>query len=139
MITSSAGRAILMFGVVAIVSGCGPDGPSRYSISGSVTFQGKPVPVGFIKFEPDTTKGNAGPGTGAPIKDGNYNVPSAKGILGGHYRVIVDGFDGIPAVVDGEKSPDGKLLFSNQQVPAELPQQDTTWNIELPSSSKSMK
>jgi hypothetical protein len=66
MITSTAiasvvGRAVLMFGIVAIVFGCGPDGPSRYSISGSVTFQGKPVPVGFIKFEPDTAKSNAGP------------------------------------------------------------------------------
>jgi hypothetical protein len=133
MSTSAANRIFLVLGVVAMLSGCGPDGPSRYSISGSVKFHGKPVPVGFIKFEPDTTKGNAGPGSGAPIKDGSYNVPSAKGILGGHYLVTVDGFDGVPAVVDGEKSADGRLLFSNLQVRTELPRKDTEWNLALPS------
>jgi hypothetical protein len=137
--TIAAGRAIFILVVVAIASGCGADGPSRYSISGSVTFQGKPVPVGFIKFEPDTSKGNAGPGAGAPIKDGRYTVPSDKGVVGGHYRAIVDGFDGVPAIIDGEKSQDGKLSFSSRPVQMELPQKDTTWDIEVPVSTAGSK
>jgi hypothetical protein len=135
MITSAVGRTILMCGAAVILGGCSPDGPSRYSISGSVTFQGRPVPVGFIKFEPDATKGNMGPGSGTSIQNGSYTVPSATGVLGGHYRIVVEGFDGIPAVVDGEKAPDGKLLFSNQQILAELPQHDSTKNIEVPAST----
>src|SRR5262245_19874098 len=95
--------------------------------------------VGFIKFEPDTSKGNAGSGAGAAIKNGRYMVPSDKGVGGGHYRVIVDGFDGVPAIIDGEKSLDGKLLFSNRPVQMELPQKDTNWDIEVPVSTTGSK
>lgn len=132
-------RAGLALGLVIVLAGCSSEGPSRFAISGTVTFQGKSVPVGFIRFEPDTTKGNKGPAAGSPIKDGKYSVPSSKGVLGGHYRIVVDGFDGIPTVVDGEKAPDGKLLFSNQLLLAELPQADTTWNVELPSAGRAAK
>jgi hypothetical protein len=33
-------------------AGCGQEGISRYEISGTVTFQGQPVPEGNIAFEP---------------------------------------------------------------------------------------
>lgn len=48
------------------LAGCGGgnDGPERFAVSGRITFEGQPVPMGFIKFTPETSQGNFGPGAG---------------------------------------------------------------------------
>ncbi len=55
------------------VAGCGKKGPARYRVSGSVTYKGKPVPVGAIQFTPDVSKGNTSPSAFAAIKDRRYD------------------------------------------------------------------
>src|SRR5262245_15090497 len=78
--------------------GCGrPAGSqSLYAVSGNVTFGGKPVPAGFVSFEPNASQGNTGPGCGASIIDGYYKSENNKGITGGPYLITVSGSDGVP-------------------------------------------
>jgi len=74
-------------------AGCGPSGPPRYQLEGSVTFNGKPVPSGLIRFEADTTRGNSGPVGYAAIKDGRYATATqgSKGALKGPLVAIMTG------------------------------------------------
>lgn len=79
--------------VVAALSGCGPRGPQRFQIEGAVTCDGKPVPSGTIRFEPDSTKGNRGPVGYAAIIDGRYATATegSKGSLRGPLVAILTG------------------------------------------------
>jgi hypothetical protein len=128
-------QAIFVFFVVAFlagfVTGCGKSGPVRYRVSGSVTFKGKPVPVGSIQFTPDASKGNAGLSAFAGIKDGKYDsAADGLGTVGGPQVVSVDAFDG--HVVDPGVLPNGKPLVRGFRKSYDLPKgADATLDIEL--------
>ena len=119
------------------VLGCGDakDAKTRYTVSGKVTFGGKPVSAGFVIFEPDASLKNAGPGCGASIKDGYYETEKNKGIVGGPYLITVAGSDGIPTTIDGEDAPQGASIFPVYKTQFDFPKSDTTWNIEVPVAS----
>jgi hypothetical protein len=53
---------------VVLVTGCG-DG--RVRVSGTVMYEGKPLELGIISFEPAD---GVGPTTGGPITDGEYDL-----------------------------------------------------------------
>jgi len=92
-------------GVVTILvaTGCGSNGPQRFHVEGAVTFDGKPVPSGTIRFEPDSTKGNTGPVGYSAIIDGRYTTATegSKGSLKGP----------IVAFLTGGPAPDPKVEF----------------------------
>ena len=95
---------LLIFTAAGAIAGCSQqDGPTRYDVTGVVNYAGKPVPVGFVTFIPNTDKGNKGPGGGADVKDGKYDTASGKGMVGGPHKIKVVGFAGIPVVNAGWK------------------------------------
>jgi len=112
--------------------GCG--GPVPYTVSGKVTFNGKPVPAGYITFAPDGSKGNSGPGGGAPIRDGEYRTEPGKGIVGGPYVVRIVGTEGVPATIQGEQVPEGRPLFAPYVTEVDLPHDSTVRDFEVPTS-----
>jgi hypothetical protein len=121
--------------IVAIVSlamtGCGEDGPTRYQLTGAVTFDGKPVPRGYIVFTPDTAAGNPGPGTQVEIVDGRFETGAKEGTIGGKHIASITGFDG-QAYQDGPvTNPNGHLLFSDRIQPVDLPQADGQYDFSL--------
>jgi len=73
--------------VVAAVGGCGRSGPERVVVSGTVTYQGKPVEDGQIRFVP--AKGTEAPMSGGPIKDGKYAVDMKGGVPVGTHKVQI--------------------------------------------------
>jgi len=116
-------RELLCWGLVAVclaAAGCSKSGPPRYQLSGTVKFDGKPIPVGFIYFNPDTTKGNSGPGSGAEIKNGAYSTPAGGGVIGGPMIVKIDGYDGISKDLNGEVVPHGSALFEAYEVQVDI-------------------
>jgi len=127
-------RAWVWLSPILIVwaAGCGSSGPDRYRMSGSVTFDGKPVPVGDIQFEP-TEKGIGG--GSAPIKDGKYDTAvQGRGHLGGEHRVQIVGFDGL---VD-PNNPDSaaKVMFAPYSTTLNLEAKTTTMDFEVPADLK---
>lgn len=78
---------------LAVVIGCGDDGGlgKRYPVSGKITYQGKPVPLGNIFFVP--VKAEAGrAASGAINSEGWYKLSTAGGEDGayaGDYKIRI--------------------------------------------------
>ena len=123
-----AAAAIL---AVTCAPGCRPPGPPRHRVTGTVTHGGKPVALGRIVFEPDATRGNAGPQGFAPIENGRYDTaaPHCKGSVGGPMIVIIDGME-----VSGgaDASASGRLLFPTHEERIDLPRADATRDFVVP-------
>ena len=120
---------------ILVVAGCGPTGPARYQLEGRVTFEGRPVPSGLIRFEPDATRGNAGPVGYAAIIDGRYTTATqgSKGALKGSLVAIMTGG---PAKDPNVEFP--KMWFEDYRTTIDLdPARGvTTCDFDVPESAK---
>jgi hypothetical protein len=79
-----------LFAVTA--TGCEKSGPKMVTVEGKVSYQGKPVPRGYVSFYPDKNKGNQSMEVpNGPIEDGNYHVKTRvhEGMTPGWYNVAV--------------------------------------------------
>jgi len=118
------GWVLLLF-----VVGCGQQrGPTRYDLSGSVTYRGQPVPAGWIFLDPDSSRGNSGPGSVGTIRDGRYETAPGKGTVGGPHVATVNGRDGVP---NGE-IPGGLPLFAPYSMKIDLPKESSTYDFNGP-------
>ncbi len=132
---SSRGRwrqAALGLAFVLCLVGCGSEGPDRYKVTGTVTYNGQPVPVGEVVFEPDASQGNSGPGSVAQIKDGKYQTEPGMGVMGGAYIVRIVGFDGVPV---GDSTA-GTGLFPPYETTVNLPEEGVTQDFEVPAQGQ---
>lgn len=121
----------LMLTVLGFCAGCGrSDGPQRYNLSGAVTYAGRPVSAGIIVFEPDDAAGNHGPGTVSEFTGGQYRTPRGRGTVGGPHVVRIIGYTGQPE--GGDDSAGVKPLFSEYQTRVDLPQQNASYDFEIP-------
>lgn len=120
-------RTLLAAGVLFALAaaGCSPE-EKLYDVSGTVTFQGKPVAKGLIFFDPDA----GGPQGFANIENGKYDTAGGKGkgIRGGKYSVRINGFDGKEA----PEAPFGAPLFPEHTFNKDLPAQTQTFDYEVP-------
>jgi len=112
-----------------VVAGCsGGDHPKRYRLTGAITFDGKPVPSGWIIFAPEH-----GPGASANIEGGRYETPEGFGSIGGMHTIEVFGFDGVSAPdpnVEGAVNTAGKAMFT-YTFKKDIPKETTTWDIHI--------
>jgi hypothetical protein len=116
--------------VLLAVVGCSfQDGPRRYQLSGKVTFAGQPLPAGSIMLEPDTAKGNTGPGGTAVVRNGAYMTTPGFGVVGGPYIARIVGYDG--KHVPGSDMVDGRELFPERAIEIDLPRGDATHDFDL--------
>jgi hypothetical protein len=135
VIAKQSSRAVAMLAsslLFSAVAGCGgQSGPARYDFSGTVTYNGQPVPEGAIQFLPDASKGNEGPATNANIVQGKYDTAlSGKGPIGGEHIVIINGFDGKARPED--EMPYGSPLFPEYRSTVDLPKTSgETVNFEV--------
>jgi hypothetical protein len=112
--------------------GC-QDGVKRHAVSGAVTFGGQPVPVGEISFEPDSAKGNKGPGSVTKIRAGRYQTEPGLGVMGGAYIVRITPFDGKPV---GDSFDGMPLVSAPHVVHVDLPTEATTQDFDVPAKKK---
>ena len=121
-----------------VLAGCGSSDSSRFDLSGTVTYDGKPVPVGYMVFASDSAAGNAGPGAQADIRDGKFSTPTGRGTIGGPHVVSIFGFDGKPYQMaeDGEAppmiNPMGKPLFETVTMKVDLPEETAVHDFAIP-------
>jgi len=126
-------RFTLALLMLVLLVGCGK---SSYKLSGTVTFDGKPVPEGEIVFMPDPEAGNRGPGVLAEIKNGRYELPLEKGHIGGAYVARITGFDGAPQQAKGLVDPRGTPLFVDHTEKLTLPEESGTRDFAVPPNPK---
>ncbi|MBN2291631.1 MAG: hypothetical protein JXM70_04350 [Pirellulales bacterium] len=124
--------AVMIATTLVFVVGCGGEGPTRYDLSGTVTFAGQPIPAGTIVFQPDTAKGNSGPQGVAAIRDGKYDTGSdGKGVIGGPHIVRITGFDRV-----AESENDAVTsLFDEYLIESDLPTKSGTVDFEVPADA----
>ena len=128
-----AGAALLA--AAAALPGCGKSEPDNVvHVRGTVTYDGKPIPLGMILFEPDPSRGTRGQQGHADIKDGRFDTTvSEKGAAIGHQIVRVTGGDG----VNPEPfTPFGNLLFEEHTVRIELSRDAAPLTIDVPKAKK---
>ena len=127
-------------------AGCGGgEGPARYDVSGSVTYDGQPIPVGSITFLPDKAKGNNGAPGFAKIKEGKYDTRrEGKGPIGGPHVIEISGSDGVKPtdVLQGKSAdtprgksadvPQGRPLFPAYRTTLDLPKKAATQDFVVP-------
>ena len=77
--------------MLLLLAGCGRSGGlEMVVVSGTVTYQGKPIEDGDIRFIP--TGDTKGPTSGAPIRNGRYEITARGGVPAGIHRVEVFAF-----------------------------------------------
>jgi len=114
-----------------LLTGC-DSGPRTYPVSGTVTFDSKPVPAGRVDFWPDFSTGNDGPQGFAIIRDGAFDTrKGGQGHGGGPMIIKVEGFDG------KSDNPQffGTPIFNVYEIKRELPKELSVQNLEVPASA----
>ena len=121
-----ASPVALLLGALLVLTGCQQEQADGFLVSGTVTYQGKPVPRGTLLLTPDSSKGNSGPAVVADIVDGKFETPPTAKTRhqGGVYRVFIDGFDG-HAQPEAEL-PLGRALFMGYETEVTLPKEDAS-------------
>lgn len=125
---------LFMMAGIALLSLCGcsgKSGPTRYEVSGRVTLNGKPAPLGEIFFQPDVSQGNRGPGSVARIEKGVYKTLDGKGVTVGKHLVNIVAFDGIP----NKECLDGNALTTKVYVATiTIPEKNSEQHFDVPTS-----
>src|SRR5262249_35549567 len=102
------------------LSGCGTgDGLPREPISGSVTFEGQPIPSGSIQFVPQKSKD--GIASGGVIADGQFRVARDDGPVPGSYQVMIFAADQTQSASPVEPPGAGATPAEKKQAPAKRP------------------
>jgi len=120
-----------LFAVAVVgVAGCGNNPP--YNISGKVTFDGKPLPLGRIYFDADPRQQNSGSSGWTDIKDGQYDTSRmGKGVSGGPTVVRIQGFKTEGADASGFGPP----LFQEHTIQVDLPRGKSTMDFDVPAKA----
>ncbi len=107
-------------------AGCRDSGPPRYDLSGAVTYEGHPVPFGWLVFVPEN-----GPGASADIEGGRYQTPKGWGTVGGPHTIeVTAGGIVVPSMPNRGAATSEKLAFSCT-LHRDIPKETTTWDIEI--------
>jgi hypothetical protein len=120
---------LLFGGLLLAAQGCGKSRVERHSLSGQVTYAGKPVPAGLIIFEPDPTKGNRGPQGYAEVLDGRYQTDKlGKGTMTGALIVTISAYP----VDDGSGENPGTPPFAPYKTTAQVSKETATLDFDVP-------
>ena len=124
--------------VALLAPGCGDSG--RYRVSGRVTFDGQPVPVGTVTFLP-LGAGDRDRSAGfCRIESGQFDSRAGRSPMDGRHRVLISGFDGVAYTSKIgdllENNPEGRPLFPLYVVEVDIPTaQGTVLDCDVPKAS----
>ena len=115
--------------LLLLLLGCRESGTRRYDVSGSVTFQGNPVPSWSISFDP--VDGGLGGGFAA-ITDGRYDTSAeGRGHLGGPHNVVITGHTG-QQIDPGNPDSGFEPLFPPYETTVDLPSGRSSEDFTIP-------
>ena len=100
----------------------------RFQLSGTISYEGEPIPFGWITFAPEN-----GPGAVADIEDGKYTTPDGWGTVGGKHTLEIVGFDGVAFPdpnEEGGMNTAGKPMV-RCEIERDIPKETAIWDIEL--------
>jgi hypothetical protein len=112
------------------LTGCGSSGPSRYDLSGNVTWNGQAVVEGSITFEPLNMADRLGDGF-AHIRNGEFDTSvDGRGHFGGPHKVIITGSSGTS--IDPQNPDSGtRPLFTPYETTVDFPKKRSTQDFTV--------
>jgi hypothetical protein len=130
-------RTLLILLAVIVLAGCGERGPERIVVSGTVTYNGKPLPNGMIRFLP--TAQSAAPVAGANIVNGQYRVDSRGGVPVGPATVQIEAYRRTKVALPpgAPRPPNGIDEVVEQYIPRKY-NAGTELKITIPSGSRAI-
>jgi hypothetical protein len=105
----TSGVLSLIAAIALVLPGCGgrEDNLPRQPISGTVTFDGKPLKAGTIQFFPAGQQ--EGVAAGGFVTDGRFQVEQKDGPVPGKYSVMIFARDDAPQPAAAEDAMPGDL------------------------------
>lgn len=100
---------LLLVALCLVTIGCG-GGSDKQSVSGTVTFDGQPVPEGEIIFRPADNKGQSDAGR---INDGKFSFQSTPGAK----KVSITGMRDVPGKFDDSNPGSPKTPVRESFIP----------------------
>ena len=70
----------------ATLAGCSDGDGGRRTVTGEISFDGRPLEGGWIYFRPV----GKGPSAAGQISEGSFEIPSKKGLPAGTYKVVIE-------------------------------------------------
>jgi len=127
----SAARAVVVgLGLgFLLLSGCSSqsyEGPKRFEMSGTVTFDGKPITEGTISLIPAGGRGSRR--VAATIENGAYSIPEESGPNLGKYSVEICAYE--PVGPPGAAINEDMSVPTKQVLPAKF-NDKTTLEVEI--------
>ncbi len=130
------GGLLAIAGVSLLHAGCGGSTDGRVAIGGEVVFDGAPLKLGTIEFQPVDASGVV---TGGVVTDGKFAVTAEQGPKPGKYKVIITETDTSAAVVEEAPGDSTKIPIPKQRVPAKY-NTKTELQVDVPpKGDKAMK
>lgn len=128
--------AVCVLTTAAVMTGCGGNGEGRSVVSGTVSYLGKPIEKGQIRFIPSADSNL--PMSAALIADGKYQIDRKGGVPDGTYKVSIEAYR-VPAkyahLVKPDK-PSGVEIPQQQYLPEKFNRAtNLTITIDAKSSS----
>ncbi|MCA8993502.1 MAG: hypothetical protein KDA88_16055 [Planctomycetaceae bacterium] len=137
MFTSKLPLLLLSATCIAMASGCGGPDVKLDHVSGTVTFDGKPVPYGQIQFVPNKQHDQSGPAGSAEIVDGKFSTENGgKGLVFGSYSVRITAFSAKPPQTEGESAEEAAVtpLFTGYEMEMDVWESELT--IDVPKEAE---
>lgn len=114
-------------------SNSSPTLPNSVHLSGTVSFQGRPIPLGLIVFEPDASLGGGGAQGFASIQNGSFDTrkPGGQAVAIGPCMIRITGGDGVG--IDAF-TPFGNLMFEEYLLKLAIDGETGPLKVEIPAS-----
>lgn len=117
--------------------GCGGAGVERHDVSGTATFDGKPIVFGEIEFISRHAEGIEAPSGSATIDNGEYDTSNAgQGIIAGPHEIRVTAYPSKPTHNEDEtvEVEPVEPIFVGYSYESEV--EPPTFNIEVPGDAE---
>lgn len=111
----------------AVFFGCRGEPDGRVEVAGKVTFDGQPLTTGNVTF----VSTDGGTSSGARISDGEFHLPSARGLGPGIYRVRIVSFQPTGKQIPDDDNP-GQMIEETRQVIPPQYNSKTELTVKIP-------
>lgn len=126
----------IWLGILVMIAASGCNDGTGNRVTGTVVFQGRPVPAGTIYFHPNRAAGNEGPSGFAQILDGTFDTAGGRGrgVVAGSHEVEISGYEPVSPSAENPEGG-GVSLFAVYREVIDLPAASSRHDFVVPADA----